>query len=128
MHSIGTVCWWIVGAPGPEYDLCVVRSYTERNTYLVDFCVYGRGPWHTGETAEVFPVEIGADNPEFDVYVERSNIIMIELFKQRVLEAKPETFDEFHAIVCKVMPNVNTHAAEYNKCYELMKLAWEISK
>lgn len=75
MIPIGTICWWIVGAPGPEYDLCVVRGY-EDNYYVVDFCVYGEGPWYTGTAREVFPVTNGVDNPEFEKYVERSQEIV----------------------------------------------------
>ena len=51
-----------------------------------------------------------------------------QLFKQRVVEQQPKTFGEFHAIVCKAMPDAGTNPAAYNQCYDLMKLAWETAK
>lgn len=53
---------------------------------------------------------------------------MFELICHRVKEQKPHTFDEFHAIMCKVMPNVTKHPEMYNLCYDLMKFTWETAQ
>lgn len=51
-----------------------------------------------------------------------------DLFKQRVAEQQPKTFAEFHAIVCKAMPDAVANQAAYNRCYDLMKLAWNTAQ
>lgn len=51
-----------------------------------------------------------------------------QLFKIRVEEQKPKTFDEFHAIVSKIMPDASRYPEMYNLCYDLMKLTWETAK
>lgn len=38
------------------------------------------------------------------------------------------TFAEFHASVCKKMPDVTRYPEMYNLCYDLMKLTWETAK
>jgi hypothetical protein len=53
---------------------------------------------------------------------------MFELICQRVKEQNPQTFDEFHAIMCKVMPDVTKHPEMYNLCYDLMKFTWETAQ
>jgi len=53
---------------------------------------------------------------------------MIQFRKLQVEQHNPKTFDEFHAIVCKSMPDVSRYPEMYNLCYDLMKLSWETSK
>ena len=53
--------------------------------------------------------------------------MMFDYFVNRVSEQKPKTFDDFHAIVCKIMPDVTSHPEMYNRCYDLMKLSWDTS-
>ena len=38
------------------------------------------------------------------------------------------SFDNFHAIVCKSMPDATRFPEMYNICYDLMKLAWETAQ
>ena len=51
-----------------------------------------------------------------------------DLFKQRIVEQQPKTFADFHAIVCKVMPDAGRDITAYNRCYDLMELAWETAR
>jgi hypothetical protein len=53
---------------------------------------------------------------------------MFELICQRVKDQKPSTFDEFHAIMCKSMPDVTKYPEMYNLCYDLMKFTWETAQ
>lgn len=53
---------------------------------------------------------------------------MFELICQRVKDQKPSTFDEFHAIMCKTMPDVTKHPEMYNLCYDLIKFTWETAQ
>lgn len=43
----------------------------------------------------------------------------------RILKDRPSTFADFHALVCKSMPDVTRYPEQYNLCYELMKLSWD---
>ena len=42
----------------------------------------------------------------------------------KILQARPANFSEFHALACKLMPDVTRYPEHYNLCYELMKLSW----
>jgi len=53
---------------------------------------------------------------------------MFELRKQQVEKYSTLTFAEFHAIVCKSMPDANEQPQMYNLCYDLMKLSWETAQ
>lgn len=55
-------------------------------------------------------------------------MIVFELICQRVKEQNPRTFDEFHAVMCKAMPDVTRYPEMYNLCYDLMKFAWETAQ
>ena len=39
-----------------------------------------------------------------------------------------KTFQDFHASVTKQMPDATKYPEFYNKCYDLMKLAWDAAK
>ena len=53
---------------------------------------------------------------------------MLELRRKLIEKHSKLTFDDFHGLVCKSMPNVNDHPQMYNLCYDLMKLAWETAQ
>lgn len=53
---------------------------------------------------------------------------MLELRKKELEKHQNLSFDAFHSIVCKSMPNVNDHPQMYNLCYDLMKLAWDTAQ
>lgn len=42
----------------------------------------------------------------------------------KILDDRPSTFADFHALACKSMPDVTRYPEQYNLCYELMELAW----
>jgi len=52
---------------------------------------------------------------------------MFEIVRQLVLKKQPTKFEDFHAIVSKHMPDVTRHPEMYDRCFDLMKLAWEVS-
>jgi hypothetical protein len=54
--------------------------------------------------------------------------MMFELICRRVKEQNPQTFDEFHAIMCKSMPDASRYPDMYNLCYDLMKFTWETAQ
>lgn len=53
---------------------------------------------------------------------------MLELRKQELEKYPKMSFDTFHMVVSKSMPNANDHPAIYDLCYDLMKLAWETAQ
>ncbi len=53
---------------------------------------------------------------------------MLELRKQELEKYPKMSFDTFHMVVSKSMPNVNDHPEMYDLCYDLMKLAWETAR
>jgi hypothetical protein len=70
MLAIGTVGLWIVGAPGPDYDLCVVAGYTVDNKYIIRHKVFGKGPWYESITSEVYPYTGSLKDSEYLEHVE----------------------------------------------------------
>lgn len=66
MLQIGTVCWWVVGMPGPDLDICVIAGYSETGAYIVRHKVWGRGEWLTDESHTVFEITHGCDDPHYD--------------------------------------------------------------
>lgn len=46
----------------------------------------------------------------------------------QIKQQKPKTFDEFHSLICKSMPNVMEYPEMYDLCYTLMKITWETAK
>lgn len=69
MFEVGTVCWVVVGAPGPQYELCVISGYVG-TAYKIKLKVFGLGSWIEDTVKVVFPVTEGADNPEYLEYLE----------------------------------------------------------
>ena len=53
---------------------------------------------------------------------------MLKYRIEQVRQQKPKTFDEFHALICKSMPDVIQHPEMYHLCYNLMRLAWDAAK
>lgn len=53
---------------------------------------------------------------------------MLKYRVEQIKQQNPKTFDEFHALICKSMPDVTQYPEMYDLCYELMRLAWETAK
>lgn len=53
---------------------------------------------------------------------------MLELRKKELEKHSNLSFDDFHAIVCKSMPDVTRYPQMYDLCYDLMQLVWETAQ
>jgi hypothetical protein len=53
---------------------------------------------------------------------------MLELRKLQLHKRKNLSFEDFHALVCKSMPDATRFPEIYNLCYELMKASWETAQ
>lgn len=46
----GTIAKWIVGAPGPDIDVCLVLACLEDGSHRIRFKVWEQGEWHETTT------------------------------------------------------------------------------
>jgi hypothetical protein len=53
---------------------------------------------------------------------------MLELRKQQIQKIPRLSFDEFHELICKSMPDASRYPEMYNLCYDLMKFTWETAQ
>ena len=57
------------------------------------------------------------------IFMLTKDIKMTERFL-KILESRPTSFSEFHALACKSMPDAVINPEMYDLCYDLMKLTW----
>jgi len=50
---------------------------------------------------------------------------IFDMRKDQINKIDTLSFDEFHGLICKSMPDVTRDRQMYNLCYDLMKLSWE---